>query len=781
MSKSLVIVESPSKAKTINKYLGSNYIVEATVGHVKNLPKSKMSVEIDKNYEAVFEVIKGKEKVIKSLKSIAKTSDKIYIATDPDREGEAIADDIADEIVSVNNKIHRVLFNEITKSGVSHAMENPRNIDKNLVSSQTARRVMDRILGYKLSPFLWKTFYYGLSAGRVQSVALKLICEREKEIRDFIPKEYWSIHGIFSKPSGNTKSFAAKLYKINEDTLKFNGEKPCIENIDQAHKIVEELRGNKFKITDIQVKSVKRNPPAPFTTSVLQQAASTRLGFSPKKTMMLAQKLYEGIEVEKGEGNVGLITYMRTDSTRISPEAVHSAREFIEKNYGKEYIPEKAKIFSTKGKTQDAHEAIRPSDVLRKPELMKKLGKDLHALYTLIWKRFVASQMTPAVFDQKTVILKALSPTGGKAEYFFKATGSELIFSGFLKVYEYANGNNTENDKEELSVIPPDIKIDDLLKALSMAKEQHFTIPPPRYNESSLIKQLDNLGIGRPSTFAYIVSTVIDRKYVDLIERKLYATNLGMKVDEILGKHFSDVINAKFTAKMEDELDTIANGEATYKKVLDDFYIPFSKDLEEADGVASDIKKMLTEKTDIDCPECGAKTSAKMVKKWGRNGQFLACEKYPTCKASMPLKEEQEEHDKIHSQRKVICDLCGADMQIKIGRYGKFFGCTNYPKCKGVKPVTLGIKCPKCNEGELVQRRGGKRKSLFYGCTKYPDCDFLTNAEPVIQTCSKCNNNYLVKKSTKKDGDFLQCPECKEKYELEASDIHEKDTQTQQD
>ncbi|MBL7128693.1 MAG: type I DNA topoisomerase, partial [Ignavibacteria bacterium] len=567
MSKSLVIVESPSKAKTINKYLGSNYIVEATVGHVKNLPKSKMSVEIDKNYEAVFEVIKGKEKVIKSLKSIAKTSDKIYIATDPDREGEAIADDIADEIVSVNNKIHRVLFNEITKSGVSHAMENPRNIDKNLVSSQTARRVMDRILGYKLSPFLWKTFYYGLSAGRVQSVALKLICEREKEIRDFIPKEYWSIHGIFSKPSGNTKSFAAKLYKINEDTLKFNGEKPCIENIDQAHKIVEELRGNKFKITDIQVKSVKRNPPAPFTTSVLQQAASTRLGFSPKKTMMLAQKLYEGIEVEKGEGNVGLITYMRTDSTRISPEAVHSAREFIEKNYGKEYIPEKAKIFSTKGKTQDAHEAIRPSDVLRKPELMKKLGKDLHALYTLIWKRFVASQMTPAVFDQKTVILKALSPTGGKAEYFFKATGSELIFSGFLKVYEYANGNNTENDKEELSVIPPDIKIDDLLKALSMTKEQHFTIPPPRYNESSLIKQLDNLGIGRPSTFAYIVSTVIDRKYVDLIERKLYATNLGMKVDEILGKHFSDVINAKFTAKMEDELDTIANGEATYKKV----------------------------------------------------------------------------------------------------------------------------------------------------------------------------------------------------------------------
>jgi len=778
MSKFLVIVESPSKAKTINRYLGKDFIVKATVGHIKNLPKSKISVDIENGYVPSYEIISGKEKVIKELKSSAKNSDKIYIATDPDREGEAIAADIAEIVSKINSRIHRVLFNEITKSGVEHAMKNPRTIEKNIVSSQIARRVMDRLLGYKLSPFLWKTFYYGLSAGRVQSVALKLICEREKEIKDFKPKEYWSIHGVFSKPSGHSKSFRVKLYKIDNDILKFNGDKPCIENIDQAHKIIEELKGNKFKITDIQFKTVKRNPPVPFTTSVLQQTASTRLGFSPKKTMTLAQKLYEGIEVEKREGNVGLITYMRTDSTRVSPEAANFAREFIEKNYGKEYLPEKAKVFTSKGKKiQDAHEAIRPSDVLREPGSLKKLGKDLLSLYTLIWKRFVASQMNPAIFDQRTVIIKALSPTGKKTEYLFKAVGRELKFSGFLKVYEYSNGSNANDDKEELSVIPTDIKLDDMLKALSLTKEQHFTNPPPRFTESSLIKQLDSLGIGRPSTFALIVSTVIDRKYVELIERKLYATSLGMKVNEILGEHFSDVINVKFTVLMEDELDTIANGESTYRKVLDDFYIPFSKDLEKADSLAKEIKSILTEKTDIKCPECGDKTGARMVKKWGKNGQFLACEKYPKCKASMPLEEEQEELKGAANQRRVICDECGAEMQIKIGRFGKFYGCTNYPKCRGVKPFTLGIKCPKCNKGEVVQRKSGKRRNLFYGCTRYPDCDFIANGEPVIQDCSHCDSNYLVKKYTEKDGEFLQCPSCKTKYDLKETETEKEDIQ----
>ncbi|MCB0725505.1 MAG: type I DNA topoisomerase [Ignavibacteriae bacterium] len=765
MGKSLVIVESPSKAKTINKYLGKDYVVEATVGHIKNLPKSKISVDIEDGYKPVYETIAGKEDVIDKLKGIAKKSDQIFIATDPDREGEAIAADIAGEIKPVNKNIQRVLFNEITKTGVKEAMDSPRSIDEDLVTSQMARRVMDRILGYKVSPFLWKTFFFGLSAGRVQSVALKLICDREKEIRSFKPKEYWTIDGLFTKPSGNSKPFSARLYKINEDTLKFNGEKPCIENIDQAHKILQDLQNNQYKITDVTVKEVKRNPPMPFTTSVLQQAASTNLGFSPKKTMMLAQKLYEGIEVVKGEGNVGLITYMRTDSTRLSPEAVASCRDYIKNNFGKEFIPDKPNNTTAKKsskKTQDAHEAIRPTNMEREPAVLKSLTKDLAALYKLIWNRFVASQMTPAVYDQKTIIIKALSPRGNVDQYFFRASGRTLKFEGFLKVY----GDTTEdqNPDEDNSIIPENLSVDDMLKAISMNKEQKFTKPPARYTESSLIKQLDALGIGRPSTFALIVSTVIDRKYVELDERKLFATTLGMTVNEILDKHFEDVINVEFTAKMEDELDTIANGESTYKKVLDDFYIPFSKDLDAADKVAKDIKASLTEKTDITCPECGEETGAKMVKKWGRNGQFMACERYPTCKASMPLEEEHAEHKEL--AKGVTCDLCGADMVVKVGRYGKFYGCSNYPKCKGIKPITLGIKCPKCNEGEILERRGGKAKRLFYGCTRYPDCDFISNYKPVIQNCESCESNYLVKKTTKKDGDFLECPNCKAKYEI---------------
>jgi len=767
MSKNLVIVESPSKAKTIKKYLGNDYVVEATVGHLKNLPKNKISVDLENGYKPTYEVIDGKAQLIKILKDHAKKAEKIFIATDPDREGEAIASDIAEEIYPINKNIKRVLFNEITKTGVSSAMENPRDVDENLVSSQMARRVMDRILGYKVSPFLWKTFYFGLSAGRVQSVAVKLICEREEEIKNFKPKEYWSIDGIFSKLSGNTKAFNAKLFKINEDILKFNGEEPRIENIERAHKILEDLKNNKFKVEDIQVKDVKKNPPLPFTTSVLQQTASTNLGFSPKRTMMLAQKLYEGVEINKDEGSVGLITYMRTDSTRVGQEAVNSAKDFIEKNYGKEYISTNNKPVNGKAKNvQDAHEAIRPTDVFRKPEDLKKLDKNLLSLYTLIWKRFLASQMSSALFEQKTVTIKALSPGGTQIEYYFKATGREVKFSGFLKVYaeskeESINGNG---DDEDLSAIPIDLNKDDFVKALSLMKDQHFTNPPPRYTESSLIKQLDALGIGRPSTFASIVSTVIDRKYVDLLERRLYATTLGIAVNKILAEHFYDVINTKFTAEMEEELDTIANGESTYKKVLDDFFIPFNKDLLEAEASAPNIKKELTIKTDIVCPECGAETGAVMIKKWGRNGQFLTCERYPKCKATQSVEENPSE-PKVAGNIK--CDLCGADMLEKVGRYGKFYGCSNYPKCKGIKPMTLGIKCPKCNEGELVSRRGGKTKRQFYGCSRYPDCDFIENSLPVLEKCPNCDNNYLVSKETKKDGKFLYCPKCKTKAVIE--------------
>ncbi|MBV6478962.1 MAG: DNA topoisomerase 1 [Ignavibacteria bacterium] len=777
MGKSLVIVESPSKAKTINKYLGKDFVVEATIGHIKDLPKSKMNVDIENGYAGTYNVIPGKEDVIKHLKKIANTSEKIFIATDPDREGEAIASDIADEITKDKKKILRVLFNEITKPGIEEAMKNGRQIDQNLVDAQMARRVMDRILGYKVSPFLWKTMYFGLSAGRVQSVALKIICEREEEIEKFVPKEYWSIEGMFSKLSGRSRPFKGKLFKINDDTLKFDGEKPCIESIEQAHKIIQDLRDNKFKITEIQVKEVKRNAPAPFTTSVLQQTASTRLGFSPKKTMMLAQKLYEGIEGSKEEGLVGLITYMRTDSTRVSEVAVESAREFIKGNYGKEFLPEKAKVHKSRKKnTQDAHEAIRPTDVNRRPEDMKKLGKDLHALYDLIWKRFVASQMSQAVLDQKTVIIRALSPRGDKNVYLFKATGSVMKFSGFLKVYEDVKEDTTdkpetaEQDEEDLTMIPADLNEGDFLKITGLEKYQHFTNPPPRFTESSLIKQLDKLGIGRPSTFAAIVSTVINRMYVNVIDRKLHATVLGRTVNKILSEYFRDVINVNFTAQMEEELDTIANGESTYKRVLDDFYIPFNKDILEAESLAADIKKNLIEPTDISCPECGSETGAKMIKKWSRNGQFLSCERFPKCKGALPL--EQPDEKELEAAKDIVCDLCGASMAIKIGKFGKFYGCTNYPKCKGIKPVTLGIKCPKCGKGEILQRKA-KRGRIFFGCTKYPECDFITNSLPVIQECTNCKNNYLIKKSTKKDGEYLECPECKSRFDLVKEEVRE--------
>lgn len=766
MKKSLVIVESPSKAKTINKYLGKDYVVEATVGHIKNLPRNKINIDIENNYEPTYSIIEGKEKVVTRIKDLAKSSNIVFIATDPDREGEAIASDIADEIVKVNKNIKRVLFNEITKAGVESAMNNPLDIDDKLVESQMARRVMDRILGYKVSPFLWKSFFYGLSAGRVQSVALKLICDKEEEVKKFIPKEYWSIFGIFSKPSGSSKSFSAKLYKIDDEIVKYNGDELCIHSIDEAHKILEDLRNNKFRITDIQIKEVRRNPPLPFTTSVLQQTASSKLGFTPKRTMQLAQKLYEGVEIKKGEGNIGLITYMRTDSSRLSDDAKKMATDFIVKNYGEEYVSNIVREGKQKAvKAQDAHEAIRPTDVNMVPELLKKLDKSVLSLYSLIWQRFVSSQMMPAVFDQKTIIIKAINPTGNKVDYVFKAVGRVNKFLGFLKVYEELLDEQSNNEEEDdISILPDDMNIGDMLKSANLNKQQHFTSPPARFTESSLIKQLDALGIGRPSTFASIVSTVIDRKYVDLIERKLFATELGLQVNKILQEYFPDVINTKFTADMEEELDTIANGENSYKNVLDDFYIPFNKDLHMAEAAAPEIKKSLIEKTDIKCPECGENEGGLMLKKWGKNGLFYACNRYPKCKGTL----SHEDNAPIEQKpiENLTCPLCKSEMLLKVGPYGKFYGCVNYPKCKGILPVTLGIKCPKCNKGEILERRGGKRRTIFYGCTNYPECDFIENSLPVLTTCENCGNNYLIKKKTVKDGEFLYCTKCKHKEVL---------------
>ncbi len=766
MAKSLVIVESPSKAKTINKYLGKNYKVIASVGHIKNLPKSKISVDFENGYELTYETIPGKEKVIEELKELAAGSDKIFIATDPDREGEAIAFDIAEEVKGKNKNILRVLFNEITKKGVEEGINNPLHIDEKLVSSQQARRALDRIVGYKVSPFLWKVIYYGLSAGRVQSVALRLICDREEEIRRFIPTEYWSVLANFRDRDKN-KIFESKLISKNDTSFKFNGEDPRIQNEKEADDILKDLGEKLFKVSDIIRKEVKRNPYPPFTTSSLQQDASVRLRFAPKKTMMLAQKLYEGIDIGE-EGLTGLITYMRTDSTRLSDDAVSEARGFIKEKYGKEYLPSETRVFSKKKEnTQDAHEAIRPTSVWRTPESLKKdLTPDLYRLYELIWRRFLACQMQNSVSDQITLLIDSFSEsTNGKRlnTYQFRTTDSTIKFKGFLVIYDDVFEEEDE-DTEDKFAIPEEIEVGDLLDLEEMFKKQHFTNPPPRYTESSLIKQLDNLGIGRPSTYALIVSTIINRTYCDLRERKLYATELGETVNRLLASHFSDVINVKFTAQMEEELDKIAEGELSYEKVLSDFYLPFNLDLEFLNKSTKEIKESLIEKTDIDCDKCGKK----MIIKWGRNGRFLSCSNYPKCKNAKPLPGEQEEHQELAEGK--FCSLCEAPMVVKSSKYGKFLGCSRYPECKNIQPITLGIKCPKCKEGEILARKALKSKKVFYGCTRYPDCDFISNSKPRETKCDMCGSSYMLEKYSKKKGEYLECPECKHKVELESKD-----------
>lgn len=762
MAKSLVIVESPSKAKTINKYLGSGFKVVASVGHIKNLPKSKIGVDFENGYEPTYEIIPGKEKVIEELKKLSSEAENIFIATDPDREGEAIAGDIAEVINNKQRKIYRVLFNEITPKGIHDGIGNPLGIDEKLVSSQQARRVMDRIVGYKISPFLWKVVYYGLSAGRVQSVALRLICEREEEIRNFNPVEYWSIIADF-KDTDKSKVFQSKLIQKNKIPYKFNGDDPRISTESEADEICSDLKDKTYKVADISRKEVKRNPYPPFITSSLQQDASVRLRLAPKKTMMLAQKLYEGIDIGE-EGPVGLITYMRTDSTRLSSDAVKETRKYISENFGSNYLPFSPRVYSRKtALTQDAHEAIRPTSVFRTPDKLKKyLTPDLQRLYELIWKRFIACQMNPSVSDQITLLIesKGDSPDNLKCNnYLFRTTATSLKFEGFMAVYR-DSGENGKEDTEEEFIIPEDIEVGDAVILENTQKRQHFTQPPPRYTESSLIKQLDSLGIGRPSTYAMIVSTIINRTYVDLIDRKLHATELGETVNKLLTGYFPDIFNVKFTAQMEEEFDKIAEGSMTYKNVLEDFYVPFDKDLVKLNKQTKEIKQTLQEKTDIDCDLCGHK----MIIKWGRNGRFLSCSNYPKCKNAKPLPGEQEEHEEIAEGK--FCNVCGAQMVVKTSRFGKFLGCSRYPECKNIQPITLGILCPVCKEGEIVERTTQKRKKKFWGCTKYPDCNFISNFKPIDKKCDVCGNSYLLEKSNKKSGAYYECPNCKHKEQI---------------
>jgi DNA topoisomerase I len=763
MKKSVVIVESPAKAKTINKYLGKEYAVHASVGHIKNLPKSNLGVDVEHGYAATFETIAGKEEVIAKLHDAADQSDAVYIATDPDREGEAIAADIAEEINTRTKTIYRVLFHEITERGVTEAMKNPLKIDEHLVSSQRARRVMDRIVGYMVSPFVWKTVYYGLSAGRVQSVALRLICEREEEIQGFVPKEYWSIIGEFK--AGNSDPFYAKLFRIDnkdlivpsDDTLKEIQHKGTSEKYlfipseNEAKRYIEDIGKQSYSIADIQKRESRRNPLPPFITSTLQQEASRKLRLSATRTMKLAQKLYEGIEVGT-EGAVGLITYMRTDSTRLSDDAVAEVREYIYNNYGKEYLPKHPVVYKKKKTSQDAHEAIRPTSTKFTPQAVKKyLDKDLFKLYELIWNRFIACQMEAALLESTTVIIQ-----GG--EYQFKATSSQYKFRGFLQVYDEAlNGESEPTEEEDSEVkdekLPTNLTQGQSCSLLMVVPHRHETSPPPRYTESSLVKMLEMLGIGRPSTYAMIVGTIIDRNYVEQRERKLYALQLGMEINKLLTAHFPHIFNVRFTAKMEEELDTIASGKNSYTRVLDEFYLPFKDSLDKASKKATSIKKSLQKETDEKCELCGKP----IIIKWGRNGRFMACSGYPTCKNAKPLPEDQE---KIQHLAGIKCEKCGGDMLVRSSKFGTFLGCSNYPKCNNTQPMSMGIKCPKCKVGDVIERKT-KRRRTFYGCSKYPECDFASWDKPVDQPCDTCGALFLVMKYSEKRGEYLKCPSCK--------------------
>ncbi|MBR9974758.1 MAG: type I DNA topoisomerase [Bacteroidetes bacterium] len=735
MSKSLIIVESPSKARTISKYLGRQFAVEASVGHIKNLPSKDLGVDVEDGFEPRYVTIRGKAKVIKDLQKRAAAAESVYIATDPDREGEAIAWHIAKELEkqTAGKNVYRVLFNEITRSGIAEAMAAPRHIDERLVRAQQARRVMDRIVGYKVSPFLWKTIYKGLSAGRVQSVALRLVCEREKEIADFTVEEYWTITGEFQKPEAGT--LHAKLVKVA-------GETPTIPDEATAQELLDRIRAREYAITDIQSKEINRSPGPPFITSSLQQEASNRLRFTTKRTMRIAQQLYEGVDLGE-EGAVGLVTYMRTDSTRISNEATQLVRDMIGEQYGKEFLPDSPRTFKVKASAQDAHEAIRPTSLEYTPQRVRPhLSPEQYALYELIWKRFVASQMAAARMLQKTVIVE-----GG--EFQFKGVGSLYTFRGFLQVYDDFASETQEEDEEE-SIIPEGLASGDAVLARQIDPHQHFTKPPPRFTESSLVKELEANGVGRPSTYALIVSTIQDRGYVELTNRRFHATTLGMDVSRLLTTHFDRLFNVAFTSRMEEELDTIASGEVTYLKVMNDFYGPF---MELLNSVSVDDAR-LQEDTDEICEKC----QQPMIIRWGRNGKFLACSGYPECKNAKPLPGDAE---RMRIDEK--CPDCAHDLVLKQSRYGKFIGCSNYPECKFTRPITLGFACPKCKDGEVVQRMT-KTKRTFYGCTRYPDCDFTSWDRPVPQACPSCKNSYLLAKYTQKKGEFLKCPECKEEF-----------------
>lgn len=682
MAKNLIIVESPAKAKTIGKILGRNYKVVASVGHVRDLPKSKLGIDIEDNFEPNYITIRGKGPVIKELKKEAKKSDKIFLATDPDREGEAISWHLAHILdLDINDNV-RVEFNEITKDAIKKAVKNPRKLNIDLIDAQQARRILDRLVGYKISPLLWKKIRKGLSAGRVQSVAVKLICDREEQIDAFIPEEYWTIKSILSK---NNEHFEANFIgKLENDKEK----KLTIKSEQEADHILETLKKNDFKVHKIKKGKRKRNPYAPYTTSTLQQDASKKLGFNTKRTMMIAQQLYEGIDLKKG-GTTGLITYMRTDSTRVSEESIGAAKSYITDKYGSEYSNGGRNYGKkSKGKTQDAHEAIRPTNVFNNPDEIKEhLSKDQHKLYKLIWSRFLGSQMKEALYD--TLSINILNEN-----YLFRATASKLTFKGFLIVYK-----TVDEEVDDLNI--PDLAEEDILKLIDLIKKQNFTQPPARYTEASLIKTLEELGIGRPSTYAPTIATIISRNYVEFENKSILPTEMGVLVNEILIDYFSDIINEAFTADLENRLDDIEDGNIRWKNVVGDFYKDFYKLLEKAEEEVAKIE----------------------------------------------IKEEVSDE---------ICEKCGRNMVVKMGRFGKFLACPGYPECKNTKPILdkLDVQCPECEDGTVVRKRS-KKGRMFFGCSNYPDCSFVSWDEPTDKKCPNCNKYMVIKRNKK--GNVIKC------------------------
>ncbi len=754
MSNSVVIVESVAKTKTIKKFLGKSYTVLSSVGHIKDLPKRSLGIDIEDSFQPQYITIRGKGKILSNLKQAASSADKVFIATDPDREGEAIAYHIFEEIKNKNAHIHRILFNEITEKAVLEAIQQPLSISENKVEAQKARRVLDRLVGYQISPILWQTIYRGLSAGRVQSVALRLIVERERDIQNFKPQEYWTITAQVQGEKSNP--FFTNLIKIKNN-------KPEIKDEKSAHSIVTDLRMKKFAVKDITKKQVLRKPGAPFTTSTMQQEAARRLGYSAKKIMAIAQQLYEGVELGT-EGSTGLITYMRTDSTRLADEAVAAARDYIAYAFGLDYLPKTARIYKVKKGAQDAHEAIRPTSTKREPKKIKRyLTADQFKLYELIWNRFIACQMSDARLNQTTIDIKAglIADNEIREDYLFRTTGSIVTFRGFLQAYDDFADSNGDKENEQLpkEKIPENLKAGEILQLLDLMPKQHFTKPPARFSESSLVKELDLLGIGRPSTYALIISTLLARKYVEKNVRQLIPTELGFTVNDILIQNFPTIFNTKFTAQMEAELDDIEADKKSFSTVIKDFYSPFSQALDATKSKKEVIRDSLIKNTEETCPDCGKP----LIERWGRNGKFIGCSGYPECRYTRPLEGEAVTTGEV-------CEKCGKPMVVKNGRFGRFLACSGYPECKNNKPFTLGIGCPKDScDGKIVERKSRAGKT-FYGCSKYPACDFASWYKPLALACKNCGSPYLEQRYNKSIGNYLYCPKCKTKYEQSQED-----------